>query len=83
MNEPPVVPNIEGMGGIYREIIHLLGLLDGQHIQHGSGAAIRFLKLIADFEVSNPDPLAAQSRVSGWCGPLLWTTGDRHLPLSE
>ncbi len=66
MNEPPVLPNIEGMRLINGEIEHLLGLLDGDDILDHPEAAISVADPVAELRVSGPGLVAAQVFMSHW-----------------
>ena len=45
MHQPPIRPHIERMGFTYREIEHLLGLLDGGDIGNDASGAVCLLIL--------------------------------------
>lgn len=48
MHQPPIIPNIERLGGIYGEIEHLLGLLDGGDVGNDASGAVCLFDLIAN-----------------------------------
>ncbi|GAA5500316.1 hypothetical protein Dxin01_00036 [Deinococcus xinjiangensis] len=58
MHQPPVLPDVEGVGLIYGEIEHLLGLLDSGDIGNDASGAVCLFDLIAYFEVTCADPIA-------------------------
>ena len=66
MNQPSVLPNVEGMRLVDGEVEHLLGLLGGKDVGDGGDGAIGLPDLIADLadlEVTCPDPVAVQLRM--------------------
>ncbi len=71
MNQPPVLPNVEGMGLIDREIEHLLGLLGGKDVGGGADGPIGLSDLIANLELTRPNPVGIQLLMPDGLGPGL------------
>ena len=64
MHQPPIRPDVEGMGLVYGEIEHLLGLLDGGDIGNDACGAVGLFDLIANLEVACADPIGVQVLVT-------------------
>ena len=64
MNQPPILPHIKRVRRIYREIEHLLGLLNGNDVGDHAHRAVGLLDLIPNLEMTCTHPFHTQVRMA-------------------
>ena len=77
MHQPPVLPDVVGVGFADGEVEHLARLLNGSDVGDQSGGAVGLLDRIPDLEVSRAHPVPAQVAVAFRRGPGLGIGGLR------
>ena len=77
MHQPPVLPDVVGVGFAGGEIEHLARLPNGGDVGDQSGGAVGLLDFIPDLEVSRAHPVPAQVAVAFRRGPGLGIYGLR------